>query len=187
MTRRIIGLSGNLDRPSRTRELVQGAVAAAASEFDAAGAVFDMSDFGPSLGLARRVSDLADPARAALDVILSADALILGSPVYKGSYTGLFKHLIDLLDPAALRDKPILLLATGGGDRHALVIEHQLRPLFGFFEAQTLPTGVYASDRDFSDGRPAAPALLERLGRAINQFSPWLDPRLRGHPLGLTG
>jgi FMN reductase len=177
MTLKIIGFSGNPDRPSKTRALVQTAVAAAARRFDAIGAVFDLSDFGPSIPLARRASDLEGPGRAALEVILSADALVVGSPVYKGSYTGLFKHLIDLIDPEALRGKPVLLTATGGGDRHALMVEHQLRPLFGFFEAQTLPTALYASDRDFTDGQPTAPALLDRLDRAVDQLSPWFARR----------
>ncbi len=177
MTRTIIGLSGNLDRPSKTRALVQTVVAAVASQFDAAGTVYDLADFFPSLGSARRAGDLDASARAALNVILSADALVVGSPVYKGSYTGLFKHLIDLIDPLALAGKPVLLTATGGGDRHALVIEHQIRPLFGFFEAQTLPTGLYAADRDFTDGQPASPALLDRLSRAVGQFAPVFDRR----------
>ena len=177
MTRTIIGLSGNLDRPSKTRALVQTAVATAASQFEAAGTIFDLSDFGPSLGAACRVADLDPSARIALEVVLSADALVVGSPVYKGSYTGLFKHLIDLIDPLALAEKPVLLTATGGGDRHALVIEHQLRPLFGFFEAKTLPTGIYAADRDFADGQPASPALLDRLGRAVGQFAPYFARR----------
>lgn len=172
MTRTIIGLSGNLDRPSKTRALVQTAVASAASRFEAVGAVFDLADIGPSLGTARRVDDLAPPARSALEVILSADALIVASPVYKGSYTGLFKHLIDLIDPMALQGKPVLLAATGGGDRHALMIEHQLRPLFGFFEAQTLPTAVYTADRDFTNGQPSSSSLIDRLERAVDQLSP---------------
>ena len=177
MTQKIIGFSGNLDRPSKTRTLVQTVVQSAATRFDAIGAVFDLADFGPSFPLARRASDLEGPAKAALEVILSADALVVGSPVYKGSYTGLFKHLIDLIDPEALRGKPVLLTATGGGDRHALMVEHQLRPLFGFFEAQTLPTALYASDRDFTDGQPTAPAFLDRLERAVEQFSPWFVRR----------
>ncbi|MCT8330798.1 FMN reductase [Albidovulum sediminis] len=177
MTRTIIGLSGNLDRPSKTHALVQSAVATAVSRFEAVGAVFDLADFGPSLGTARRVDDLAPTARSALDVILGADALVVASPVYKGSYTGLFKHLLDLVEPQALAGKPVLLAASGGGDRHALVIEHQLRPLFGFFEAQTLPTAVYASDRDFSNGQPASPVLEDRLGRAVDQFSPHFTRR----------
>ena len=177
MTRTIIGLSGNLDRPSKTRTLVQTVVATAASQFDTAGTIYDLADFAPSLALGRRAGDLDPSARAALEVILSADALVVGSPVYKGSYTGLFKHLIDLIDPPALADKPVLLTATGGGDRHALVIEHQLRPLFGFFEARTLPTGVYAADRDFVAGQPASDTLHTRLGRAVDQFALFFDRR----------
>lgn len=177
MTRTIIGLSGNLDRPSRTRTLIQTVVATAASQFEATGTIYDLADFGRSLGTARRVADLDASARAALEVILSADALVVGSPVYKGSYTGLFKHLIDLIDPLALSGKPVLLTATGGGDRHALVIEHQLRPLFGFFEAQTLPTGLYAADRDFTDGQPASPALTDRMSRAVSQLEPFFQRR----------
>lgn len=179
MTRTIIGLSGNLDRPSKTRALVQTAVALAASRFEAVGAVFDLADFGPSLGTARKAADLSPPARSALEVILSADALVVASPVYKGSYTGLFKHLIDLIDPQALAGKPVLLAATGGGDRHALVVEHQLRPLFGFFEAQTLPTAVYAADRDFTDGQPSSAPLRDRLDRAVDQLSPFFGRRLQ--------
>lgn len=186
MTRTIIGLSGNLDRPSKTRALVQTAVAQAVTRFEAVGAVFDLADFGPSLGNARRVDDLASTARSALEVILSADALIVASPVYKGSYTGLFKHLIDLIDPLALLGKPVLLAASGGGDRHALVIEHQLRPLFGFFEAQTLPTGVYASDRDFTDGQPSSAALADRLARAVEQLSPYFARRAQPELLELS-
>jgi FMN reductase len=178
MTRTIIGLSGNLDRPSRTRTLVQTVVASAASQFDATGTVCDLADFGMSLGTARRSTDLDAPGRAALELILEADALVVGSPVYKGSYTGLFKHLIDLIDPLALVGKPVILTATGGGDRHALVIEHHLRPLFGFFEAQALPTGLYAADRDFTEGQPTSPALLDRLGRAVGQLSPFFDRRV---------
>ncbi|MDZ4135148.1 MAG: FMN reductase, partial [Paracoccaceae bacterium] len=174
---KIIGISGSLNRPSRTRALVEAAVVRVAARYDVTGAVFDLGDFGPSLGSAGRLSDLSPIARAAVDTILSADALVVASPVYKGSYTGLFKHLFDLIDPAALVAKPVLLAATGGGDRHALVIEHQLRPLLAFFEAQTLATGVYASDVDFSDGQPTAPSLLARLDRAIDQFSRYLPTR----------
>lgn len=177
MTRTIIGLSRNLDRPSKTRALIRTVVATAASQFEATGEIYDLADFGRSLGSARRAGDLDVSARVALETILTADALVVGSPVYKGSYTGLFKHLIDLVDPLALSGKPVLLTATGGGDRHALVIEHQLRPLFGFFEAQTLPTGLYAADRDFTDGQPSSPALMDRMSRAVGQLAPFFSRR----------
>ncbi len=173
MTIRIAGLAGSLGTSSKTRALVDLAVRNAAARFGGTGTTFDLGDFQPSLGQAVSADDLDPSASRILETVLSADVLVIGSPVYKGSYTGLFKHLIDLIDPAALRDKPILLTATGGGDRHALVIEHQLRPLFAFFEAAVLSTGVYASAADFSDGVPSCPRLMARLDRAIEQIAPF--------------
>lgn len=170
MTLRIVGLAGSLSRPSKTRALVDLVTARAAASLGATAATYDLTDLQPALGTAQTLDDLDGLPRAIVASILSADALVVGSPVYKGSYTGLFKHLFDLIDPAALAGKPVLLAATGGGDKHALVIEHQLRPLFGFFEAFTLPTGVYASGADFSDGVPASPALLTRIDRAVSQL-----------------
>lgn len=167
----VIGLAGNFNRPSRTRALVETAVAAAAHRFGCAGEVYDLIDVGPSLGSARSYGQLDGQGRRVVDTLVAADALIVGSPTYKGSYTGLFKHLIDLLDPLSLRGKPVLLTATGGGDRHALMVEHQLRPLFGFFMAHALPTAVFASDRDFLDGRLRAGPCQERLDAAVGELS----------------
>jgi FMN reductase len=174
MPQQIVGFSGSFSTPSKTRALIDLAAARAAARFGATAVSYDLTDLEPSLGQARSVDDLAPLSRAIVDILVSADALILGSPVYKGSYTGLFKHLFDLIEPVALAGKPVLLIASGGGDKHALVIEHQLRPLFGFFEAATLATGVYASAADFTDGQPSSAPLLGRLDRAIDQFHPWL-------------
>ncbi len=174
MTLRIVGFAGSQSRPSKTRALVDLATSRAAARFCATASTYDLTDLQPQLGAAGALDDLDGLPRAIVAAILSADAIVVGSPVYKGSYTGLFKHLFDLIDPAALTDKPVLLTATGGGQKHALVIEHQMRPLFGFFEAITLPTGVYASGADFADGVPVALALLDRVDRATAQFAPWL-------------
>lgn len=174
MSVRIVGFSGSFSFPSKTRALIDLAASRAAARFGGTAVSHDLTDLDDRFGQARSVDDLAPLSRAIVDSLLSADALIVGSPVYKGSYTGLFKHLFDLLDPASLAGKPVLLVATGGGDKHALVIEHQLRPLFGFFEAATLATGVYASAADFTDGQPSSTSLLGRLDRAVDQFHPWL-------------
>ena len=100
--------------------------------------IYDLTDVGPSLGQALRRDDLDSRAREVIDDIVNADVLIIGAPTYKGSLSRPFKHLIDLIDPHELRAKPIIITATGGGDRHALMVEHQLRPLFGFFMSHTL-------------------------------------------------
>lgn len=173
-TTKLVALCGSLSKESKTRALLQRTADLATARFGLQAQVLELSDFLPSLGLAHTADQLDPLARARLSQVTGADALIVGTPVYKGSYTGLFKHLIDLIEPSDLAGKPVLLTATGGGAKHALVIEHQLRPLFGFFEASTLPTGVYASSSDFLDGQPVSPVLIERLERAVEQFSPWL-------------
>lgn len=178
MTRaRIVGFSGNITRPSKTFAFVDHIVQEIGRRNGLAARSWDVEDLGPSLASARRVSGLDEPAQAILQAITEADILVIGSPTYKGSYTGLFKHFFDLLDPAALRGKPVLLTATGGGDRHALIVEHQLRPLFGFFEAFALPTAVYATDRDFENGTPSSEPLLRRVGQAIGEAETVLGNR----------
>jgi FMN reductase len=165
--RHVLGLSGNITRPSKTRSFVGQIAEEAAVATGARSLTFDIQDLGPSLAQARRIADLDPAARNIVESVLNASILVVGSPTYKGSYTGLFKHFFDLFDPAALRGKPVILAATGGGERHSLIVEHQLRPLFGFFEALTMPTAIYASDRDFLDGVLVSDAIRARAKQAV--------------------
>lgn len=175
----VAGFSGNLTRPSKTRGFVDYFVKEIARRNGLTAATFDVDDVGPSLGTARWARDLDETGSKVLDTIVSADLLVVGSPTYKGSYAGVFKHFFDLVDPAALRGKPVLLTATGGGERHALMVEHQLRPLFGFFEALVLPTAVYATDKDFQDGKLVSEPVRKRGEQAIEDAGSILISRSR--------
>ncbi|MBO0776659.1 MAG: NAD(P)H-dependent oxidoreductase, partial [Actinobacteria bacterium] len=75
----------------------------------------------------------------------------------------MFKHFFDLVDQYALANKPVILVATGGSERHALVLEHALRPLFGFFQALTVPVAFYASAGDFEGTLPLNPEIYSRV------------------------
>lgn len=179
----LVGFSGSYSRPSRTSALVEHVSDLACARYGLAKTVYDMTDLGNSLGLARVPADLDEQATNVLEAVVTADLLVIGSPTYKGSYPGMLKHFIDLIDPAQLRGKPILITATGGGDRHALMVEHQLRPLFGFFMAHTIPTAIYAAGQDFCGQEITSPALQERIGFAIDELSAFV-PRARSK--GLT-
>ncbi|PDV87804.1 FMN reductase [Rhizobium sp. H4] len=168
---KLVGIAGSFNRPSKTLALVRHVAERASIRYGFSSKTYDLHDLGPSLGGALWRKDLDEQARRVVDEIVRADVLIIGSPTYKGSYPGLFKHLIDLIDPQELRAKPIIITATGGGDRHALMVEHQLRPLFGFFMAHTLPTAVYASDRDFADYAVSSDALSNRIGEVVGELS----------------
>ena len=171
VARKLVGIAGSFNRPSKTYALVQNVADLAKSQYGFTSSVYDLNDVGRSLGTAQWRKDLDDQAERVIDDIIGSDALIIGSPTYKGSYPGLFKHLIDLIEPHELRAKPIIITATGGGDRHALMVEHQLRPLFGFFMAHTLPTAIYASDRDFTDYKVSSEPLSRRIDEVIGELA----------------
>ena len=178
MPAKVIVFSGNTHRPSKSRSLAQSVLESVSARIELDAQAFDLVDAGPGVGAFAR-ANLPSGAQEIVEAIESADALIVSVPVYKGSYPGLFKHLIDFVDPLALANKPVLLAATGGGLRHALVVEHQLRPLFGFFSALTVPTAVYANDSDFVDGVAVEPVLQERIRQAASQFATLLEARER--------
>ena len=132
----------------------------------------ELGQVAPQLAGAPWRSHLPETVERELAAVEQADILVVATPVFRGSYTGLFKHFFDFIDQDALIDKPVLLAATGGSERHALMIDHQLRPLFSFFQARTLPLGVYATDKDFTDYRLQDAALIQRAALAVQRALP---------------
>ena len=104
-----------------------------------------------------------------LDAIVEAAAVVVATPVYAASYSGLFKMLVDVLPKDALRDTPVLLGATGGTARHSLAIDHALRPLFAHLGALVAPVAVFAASEDW--GSVEAGRLGERIERAGTAFA----------------
>jgi len=176
----IVAVSGSLHAPSKTTvlatELLASFTAAIEGVVPNGVAVephlIEVGEIGRDFSGALRRDELSPAAEEALRRIESATLLIVASPVYRASFTGLFKHVFDFVGQYSLIDKPVLLAATGGSDRHALIIEHQFRPLFSFFQAITLPIGVYASDTDFVDYRIDSQALRDRIDQAIARGLP---------------
>ncbi|WP_307128919.1 FMN reductase [Streptomyces sp. B1I3] len=110
--------------------------------------------------------------KAAIDAVTGADGLIAVTPVFAGSYSGLFKSFFDLIEPTALTGKPVLVAATGGTPRHSLVLEHALRPLFAYLRAVVLPTSVYAASEDWgSSGDEYTEGLPSRIRRAGGELA----------------
>ncbi|OCS48463.1 FMN reductase [Ralstonia pickettii] len=172
---KVVAVSGSVQRPSRTLVLVEQLLAALAEVLPIDVHLITLEELAPAIGGTSYRDQLPGRVQAELAAIESADVLVVGSPVYRGSYTGLFKHLFDLVHHEALIDVPVLLAATGGSDRHALVIDHQLRPLFSFFQARTLPLGVYASEQDFSGHEITSQALRDRIALAVARALPLLS------------
>ncbi len=169
---RVVAVSGSLTAPSRTTALVEAISEAFGRVLPIEPHLIALNELGPHLAGALTRKQLPPEAEAELQRIENADLLIVATPVYRASFTGLFKYLFDFVDQYALVDTPVLLAATGGSERHALIIEHQLRPLFGFFQSLALPVGVYAHDSDFTDYAISNEQLAERIEKAIERALP---------------
>lgn len=172
----IVAVSGGLNNPSKTEALVQEIIHELGQATPINVHFIKFSEIGSLLGGAIYRHQLPQRVQDDLAAVEAADALIVGTPVYRASFTGLFKHFFDFVEQTALVDVPVLLAASGGSDRHALVLEHQLRPLFSFFQAQTLPIGVYATDRDFTpEYTIQSAALRDRIILAVARALPILE------------
>lgn len=185
MRLKLLAINGSLTPPpARTRTILDVAVAAAQHADPSVEAqVLELRDYDLEFCDGRNPDQYNAATRDALALVAAADAYLIASPVYRASSTGALKNFFDLVpnDPQGadpLRGKAVGLLATGGSDHHYLVIEHQLRPLFGFFGAQTLGRAVYASSKDFNAAKQAegkVVAELERLGGEIVALAKFLQ------------
>lgn len=177
MTRpfRFVAVSGGLQRPSKSAALAEHLLDLIADELPCEQRLIELGQLAPRLAGAVWRSQLPETVERELAAVEQAHVLVVVTPVFRGAYTGLFKHFFDFIHKDALIDKPVLLAATGGSERHALVIDHQLRPLFSFFQARTLPLGVYATDTDFADHRVQNEALIERARLAVQRALPLVE------------
>ena len=166
---RLVVVSAGLSVPSSTRLLADRLVAATRGELGEQAEV-------EVVELREHAHDITDNLLtgfpgARLDEVLqrlaAADGLILVTPTFSASYSGLFKSFLDVVEPDALRDTPVLLGATGGTERHSLVLEHALRPLLAYFRAHVVPTGVYAAASDWGGGAE----LGQRITRAARELA----------------
>ena len=182
MTRplRLVAVSGGMQRPSRATALTEHLLELIADEVPCEQRLIELGQLAPQLAGAVWRTQLPDTVERELAAVEQADVLVVATPVFRGSYTGLFKHFFDFIDQDALIGKPVLLAATGGSERHALVIDHQLRPLFSFVQTHTMPLGVYATDRDFVDYQLENEALIQRARLAVQRGLPMVELARRG-------
>lgn len=161
---KILGISGSLSEKSKTELAVNAALQYASRQSKKIETdLVALSRNNLLFCDGRNPANYTGDSRTVIDKITDADAIIVGSPIYRGTYSGAFKNLFDLIPNDALKGKAVGLIATGGSDHHYLAIEHQFKPLFGYFNAYTIPGGVYANNSHFSDGQLVDDEILSRL------------------------
>ncbi|HYU28305.1 MAG TPA: NAD(P)H-dependent oxidoreductase [Gemmatimonadales bacterium] len=158
----VIGISGSPNAASRSRALLALALAALDKQGAGPSRLIDLSQL-PAEALLGRRPDAA--VTDAIQGVLDAAILVVSTPIYRATYSGLLKVFFDLLSQDALARKVAIPIATGGGSAHLLAVDYGLRPLLASVGALVVATGVYGTDAQFRAGVPE-PALVERIERA---------------------
>ena len=154
---RVVALCGNPRANSRTRGLavhVAGRIAGTAGLGPAAVSTVDLLDYGPRL-----FDRTADDVRALVGDVAAADLVVVASPVFKGSYTGLLKAFLDQFPQAGLAGTMAVPLMVGSLARHADVPDRLLGPLLAELGADVLP-GLFVPEDDLADAAPRVEAWL---------------------------
>lgn len=167
-------ITAGLSTPSSTRQIadqiadsVQAAVTSRGEGLDVT--VIEVSDLINDLA---RVMSTGVPSPAlneAKEAISGADGLVVVTPIFKASYSGLFKMFFDALDDDALNGMPTIIAATAGTARHSLALEFAVRPLLVYLRADVVPTSLFAATEDF--GNEEGASFTRRVHRAAGELA----------------
>ena len=174
MTYRIAVVSGGLRSPSSTRLLADELARESAREIERRGesvgvSMIELREHAHAIADAMLTGFAAGGLTEVVGTITAADALIVVSPTFSASVSGLFKSFFDIVEPGALAGKPVLLAATGGSERHSLMPEYVMRPLFSYLKALPLSTAVFGATADF--GGAGTADLTRRVRQAASELA----------------
>ena len=113
---------------------------------------------------------VGDDLAAGVASVQAADALVVVTPTVNASFSGLLKCFLDVLPLDTLRGLPCVIAATGGTQRHTLVLDQAVRPLLGFLRAVVLPTGLFVTADEWSGAVPGA-GLTARVDAAASELA----------------
>jgi FMN reductase len=151
-----IGLAGSISSPSRSGALVTDLL----TRLRPGGAETELIDLAKlsADGLLYRTKD--EEVAAALEKVTNARILVVGTPIYRASYTGQLKAFFDLLPRDALAGSIVGLIATGASPAHMLAVDHGLRPLVASLAGISAARAIYATDPELG-GYPNDPLPSE--------------------------
>ncbi len=175
-TRRIVVISAGLSNPSSTRMLADRLADATVEQLTERGIASDVQTF-ELRDYAHQIVDnmLTGFAPTELEAMIAqltdADALIVATPIFSTSYSGLFKSFVDVLDPDSLAAKPVLIGANAGTARHSLAIDYAIRPLFAYLHADTVSSGVFAASSDWGTNADDVAPLGRRVDKGARELA----------------
>lgn len=185
-SKRIVAISASPSRSSKTAMFVDY-VLAELGDCVADSRHIKVRDIEPAALLSGNYKD--EGLRSAVESVDNADAVIIATPIFKASYSGLLKSFLDLLPQFGLAGKSVLPLATGGTVAHVLSLDYALRPVLQSMGARHVIQGYFLSETDVLSHKrifEINDVARERLAEVLYHFrcvleSPVADVLL-GHP-----
>ena len=151
---KLLMLGGAATPPGRLAAAV--AFAAETATADASVDILNLAEVSIEICDGRPLEQYGEATREAVARIAAAQAVLIAAPVYRASFPGVLKNLLDITPVEALQNKPVGIVAMGGSPHHFLGVDWQLREVLTWFGALVAPTSVYLTGGDFKDGQPAS-------------------------------
>jgi FMN reductase len=155
----LVALNGSHSASSSTH-----AVATLAAELYGSGEIVDLVTLDPAGLIGTAPSPDVGGLLAAID---DASILVLVTPIYRATYSGLLKVVFDQLPAGGLKGKSAVLAATAGGPAHYLALDTGMRSLVASLDGWTVPTVTYATPADFDEAKQPSDQVRASLSRAL--------------------
>jgi FMN reductase len=149
---KLVAILGSVTPPGRMLNAITWTIEASRAVHGLETALINLADYRIAFADGRPPEQYGDDTASLLARIQEADAILMASPVYRGTFTGALKNLLDHLPIEALAGKPIGIVAMGATTHHYLGIDWHLRDVLAWFGAIVAPTSVYLSSSDFVTG-----------------------------------
>ena len=170
MPETLLAIHGTVTRPGRLYQAIQAALSGLESSGSLSVETLHLGDHRISFADGRPLSDYDDDTQAVVERVVAADMCLIATPVFRASFTGALKNLLDHVPVEGLQGKACGLIGMGATDHHYLSIDAQLRPVLAWFGAHVLPGMAYLQSRHFQDGKLAderAIADLKSLAQSV--------------------
>src|SRR5271167_2554915 len=154
MPTKLLAIVGSVTPPGRLLNATKWLLdTARASRRDLEADLINLADKKIAFADGRPAEQLGDDTAAIIASVRSADGVVIASPVYRGSFTGALKNLLDHLPVESLAGKPVGIIAMGATQHHFLGVDWHLRDVLAWFGALVVPTSAYLASADFVDGQ----------------------------------
>ena len=166
----ILAIHGTVTRPGRLYQAIHAALSSLGGQASPEVDVLHLGDHRISFADGRPLADYGDDTEAVVNRVAAADMYLIATPVFRASYTGALKNLLDHVPVQGLQGKACGLIVTGATDHHYLSVDTQLRPVLAWFGAHVVPGIVYLQSRHFQDGQlndAQAVVDLQSLARSV--------------------